>query len=343
MKLLRFILFGLLLSTSIIYARPDFRAGYIVGLNGDTIVGKIDYCGDLSMCSLCRFKSVEDSITEFTPNDITAYRFLDGKYYVSREVDNKIVFLEYLIKGKVNIYYLRDDAGDRYYLDKEDVSLIEIPYERGTKLVNGIEHAFESKKHVGILHYYMQDAPNFESKIKTIIEPDHRNLVKLAEEYHNIVCDGDKCIIYEKSQTFFKVNIEAVTGVVKFKNVEEIRNNLYSQSGILFHIWMPRTNEKIYFKTGFLYSQVDKLDDSKETFLQSISHIAYMAPNTFRIRPSFSIGLFSPSYSAGIALKVSKRINLGIQSWANFSFNKAIFIPRDLKTYALLGSLYIEL
>ncbi len=167
MKLKRLVLFVLLSSTGILYAQTDFRPGYIIKTIGDTIFGQIDYRGDILMSKVCRFKDKESEITEYYPNDITAYRFIDSKYYVSRELNKKQVFLEYLIKGEINIYYMRDGIGDHYYLDKEDVKLTEIPYEEGIKYVDNKQVFYESKKHIGVLNYYMQDVAGFQSKISS--------------------------------------------------------------------------------------------------------------------------------------------------------------------------------
>jgi len=187
MKLNILILFGLLLSTEILNAQSDFRSGYIIKTTGDTIFGKIDYRGDLFMSRLCKFKDIDNSITEYSPNDIEAFRFLDSKYYVSRTIDNNKSFMEYLIKGKVNIYYMRDDKGGHYYIDKEDVRLTEIPYEEGIKYVDNKQVFYESTKHIGFLKYYMQDAPELQTRIQSVKKPDHQNLIKLAEDYHNAV------------------------------------------------------------------------------------------------------------------------------------------------------------
>jgi hypothetical protein len=51
----------------------------------------------------------------------------------------------------------------------------------------------------------MQDAPNLQSKINDIKKPGHQNLIKLAEDYHNAVCEGEKCIIYAKSAPLIKI------------------------------------------------------------------------------------------------------------------------------------------
>jgi len=342
MKMNKLFLLGLIFLTGILNAQTDFRLGYIIKSTGDTINGKIDYRGDLLMSSVCRFKDKESEITEYYPNDITAFRFIDSKYYVSREINNKKVFLEYLIKGKINVYYMRDEFGDHYYLDKEGVKLSELPYEEGIKYVDDKQVFYESTRHIGLLNIYMQDAPGFQSRIQSVKKPEHKNLIKLAEDYHNTVCEGEKCIIYEKKQPFIKVNFEVVAGVVNYENVVDINDKYYFQSGVIAHFWMPRTSEKIYFKTGFLYSQPEQ-NGEKKSHIKVPIHIGYLAPNTYRIRPSISIGLLSPSYSGGVALKINKRINIGVQSWVNFDFDKLPWIPTKLYNYSFLGNLYIEL
>jgi hypothetical protein len=62
------------------------------------------------MSIFCNYK-INDNEKEIShsPDDISAFRFLNSKYFISREVNGKKVFLEYLIKGKISIYYLRDE------------------------------------------------------------------------------------------------------------------------------------------------------------------------------------------------------------------------------------------
>jgi hypothetical protein len=343
MKLNSFVLFGILFSIGIVNAQTDFRPGYVILSSGDSLFGEIDYRGDLLMGKICKFKATDQTITEFFPNDLHAFRFIDSKYYVSREINSKKVFLEYLIKGRINIYYFRDEEGDRYYLDKNDLQLKEIPYEEKMKYVDGKWFFYESKLHVGLLNYYMQDAPYFLSRIQSIKKPEHKNLIKLAKDYHNYVCDDEECIVFEKPLPFLKVNLEMVAGIVNYDNIDNFADKNILQSGIILHFWLPRVNENFYFKTGAFYSHIEEA----KTNLAKVSvpiHWGYMAPNTFLIRPSLSIGLLSPSYAGGVAIKIGDKINLGVQSWVNFfPYGKIGFIPEKLYNYSLLGSFYIEL
>lgn len=349
MRLKGFILSGLLIATGIVHAQTDFRPGYIIKSSGDTVLGQIDYRGDLLMCSLCKFKATDNTITDYSPNEIEAFRFFESKYFVTKEINDKKVFMEYLINGKVNIYYMRDKSGDHYYIDKENERLSEIPYEEGIKYVGNDRLLYESTKHIGFLKYYMKDAPGLQSRIQSLKKPDHLSLIKLAEDYHNTVCEGEKCIIYEKKQPFFKVGLEGLIGVANFVNDKDIIAKSYFQKGAFVHIGIPTINEKIYFKIGLLHSRVEFNDEKKEKkddpeeYLKAPVHIAYLAPKTYRIRPSFSIGLLSASYSAGVAVRIDKYVNLGIQSWLNFGDKGIPWIPTRFSNYAILGSLYIGL
>jgi hypothetical protein len=249
MKPNRLIFIALLFSTKLLIAQADFRPGYVVPLWGDTLFGQVDYRGDLMMGSICRFKTADNAVQEFKPADINGYRFKDSKYFVSKEVNGKMVFLEYLIKGKVNVYYKRDDKGDHYYIDKENMKLIELPYEKGIKLVDGKQVYYETTKHYGILGYYMQEAQGIQSQIQSIQEPEHKNLTKLAEDYHNMVCKDEKCIIYGKKRTPVEILVELNGGIGKFA----LDNVLMNELGGLVYLSIPRTNENVFFKTGFAH------------------------------------------------------------------------------------------
>lgn len=252
MKLSNLFLFVLLFPISLLQAQTDFRPGYIIIITGDTLYGDIDYRGDLLMSQLCKFKDKGSIIKDYLPNDIAAFRFVDSKYYVSRDVNGRRVFLEYLIKGKVNIYYLRDKNGDHYYLEKEDVKLTEIPYNEGTKYVDDKRVFFETTKHIGLLNYYMRDAPELQTQVQAMKKPDHQNLIKLAEDYHNAICDDEKCIIYEKKVPSIKISFTPFLGLTNYNGYDKLVNEF----GGYLYIWAPRVSEKLFFKTGFAFNKL---------------------------------------------------------------------------------------
>lgn len=344
MKLKGLLLLVFLSSTGLVRAQSNFKPGYIIKNPGDTIYGQIDYRGDLIMGRTCKFKSDDNTVVKYFPGDIIAYRFIDGKYYISREINGKKVFLEYLIKGKVNIYYLRDDSGNHYYIDKDDMKMVELPYEEGKKFVDNKEVYYETTRHLGLLYTYMHDAPVMESRIKTIKKPEHKSLIKLAEYYHNVVCYGEKCIIYENKAPLFKIMPEITVGVVDFQESNDMTSESNMQYGITAHIWMPRTNEKMYFRTGLILTKVD-FSGEKCNF-KIPCHFEYIYP-TGTFRPRFAYGLnfyklrkISSSFNLGFNLQLNE--NVFISATSDVEFNTTmLIIPNSFFSYSLqLGMVF---
>ena len=89
-----------LLSVSIqLSGQNNFRPGYYITWENDTIFGLIDYRGEVKNSGFCLFKKDETSEPKrFEPSEIQAYRFTDSKYYISRTIhlkeQEKQVFLE---------------------------------------------------------------------------------------------------------------------------------------------------------------------------------------------------------------------------------------------------------
>lgn len=303
MKLKKIIFLGFLFLASSLEAQTDFRQGYVININSDTLKGVIDYRGDLLMSEICRFKiNFTENEIKYTPNDIIEYRFNDSKYFISREIEGKKVFLEFLIKGKVNIYYLRDDTGDHYFLEKDSSGLVEIPYEESIQSVDNKTYLYESKKHIGLLKYYMQDVPSFQSSIEKMGKPDHRSLVKIAENYHNKVCKDASCIIYEKKAPVLKISFEIAGGVCSGLDYDTrkpinkkyfqgetsagvysgfeystigVVNNSYFQTGIITHLCLFRSNENFYLRTGILYSSVEAYNRLERQYTYEDTKLEY--------------------------------------------------------------------
>ena len=136
----------------------------------------------------------------------------------------------------------------------------------------------------------MQDAPGIQSQIQSLNELDHQNLIKLAENYHNEVCKDEECIIYEKSSPYVKISIEPFYGHTWFNDKYEIDNSIKNPDiGSFIYFWMPRWNEKFYFKTGFQLCQIDYNGD-KPTYLIWPTQIQYLYPH-FKIKPKLFCGL----------------------------------------------------
>jgi hypothetical protein len=368
------ILLNLLLFTGFSHAQTDFRPGYVIKPGGDTLFGEIDYRSDLLMGEVCRFK-INDKENEirYSPDDIIGYRFIDSKYYISKEVNGKRLFLEFLIKGKVSIYYLRDNNGDHYFIEKEGIRITEIPYKQEIRHKGDTDYFYESTEHIGVMKYYMLDAPEFQSRIERMGKPEHKNLIKLAEDYHNKVCKDESCVIYEKKIPLFKISMEIVGGIYyhNFDYSGDPRTYIiikkYLQTGVITNLCMPRTSENLYFRSGIIYSNVDayktteslyfdgtgyhtlieKSDNFKKSLFEIPLQLEYIYPKGI-VRPKFAYGIniYAPydltySLMGGLNIKLQKSIYLTVMY--QLEYYGLMILPQEMGPQSLLFGLQIKL
>lgn len=185
-----------------IFAQRDFRPGYVITSNGDTIHGFILYKA-VNSSAVCTFKKTETEIPQdFTPREIKSYRFDEGKFFVKRSIvrDSTAteVFLEFLISGKASFYYMRDES-DHYYVEKEDGRLIELTAEDKVLTdADGVDFVKPSQ-YEGKLKALFSDCPAiFPDISKTSLS--HASLIKLGKNYHQRTCFNDNCIIFERQR-----------------------------------------------------------------------------------------------------------------------------------------------
>jgi hypothetical protein len=185
-------------------AQYNYKTGYIITNEFDTIYGLIEYSNIKANSGHCYFKSENDAQPIlYTPNDIQGYIFPDLRYYISKSIiikgKKRHVFLEYLLKGIVDLYFYADESGNtRYYIEKGD-QMIELSNDV-TQISDGSKlYSKESKRYIGAFKYLTQDAPMLSPKIDHL-KFDNTSFIKIAKEYHNLVCDSVECIVYSKKQ-----------------------------------------------------------------------------------------------------------------------------------------------
>ncbi len=203
--------FLLLTPLMVSIAQYDFGPGFIITKTNDTIYGFVDLQTNAKNAWQCNFKTTEKGIIQgFSPDDIIAYRFTDGKYYVAREIKHlgstRKVFLEYLVDGIADLFYFYDNEQDYYFIEKDSTGLVELsnePLEINVsksdqyRTTDGKLYSVESEKYKGVLRYFYQDDPALSSQID-YSRFGNKSLIKITENYHNHVCADQKCIVYEK-------------------------------------------------------------------------------------------------------------------------------------------------
>ena len=252
----------------------------------------------------CRFRTEGQQARVYEPGDIEGYGLADGRRFVAETVNERPFFLEQLTSGRVSLYYYRDELGDHYLIDKAGLGLSQLEYRESEKWVNGKRIASKSRSHLLLLNYYLQDWPDAPQATEDLGGPRHDNLIRLLENYHAAVSSNDTFEVLEQKMPLIVLTPEVVAGYTRYAEVPEMKTDNYSRVGALAHIWMPRVNRKLYFRTGVLYSQLD-LYGTTRTYYKFPVQLEYVYPSEV-FRPSFAYG---PNFTNIIAGTVSG--NLG--------------------------------
>jgi len=211
------ILIGLMLLSGVVaVAQSNYKEGYVITLQGDTLWGWADYRTDKMNAKICNFKKSETDKepTSYEPGQIAGYRFSkEGKYYITRNIEinnvQQTVFVEFLVQGLLNLYYYTDELNYYIFEDRETGKMTyttqkpdEIIYKEGT--------AYNQKdvRYRNILTYTFK---NYEPIKKEVQKLDftYQSMVNLAKNYHNLVCTtGEKCIEFEGKEDKHYVNFD---------------------------------------------------------------------------------------------------------------------------------------
>ena len=198
------------------FAQTDnFKNGYIITNQCDTVFGQIDLRTNIINQSQCCFRTDEKAeYIIYKPFDIKSYYFIDDKvFYISKTIviDDITLntFIEFLVNGIMNLYYyeyktdkyshggyyqyqglvkyyfFEDETGKMYAVGKKPDEIVSYNY---TKSDNSYKN---------ITEYIFKDVPEVLQRIKNL-QFNQKSFIKITEDYHNAVCtDGQQCIIYQ--------------------------------------------------------------------------------------------------------------------------------------------------
>ena len=311
-------------------SQSNFLDGYILASEKDTLFGKIDNKDYYSNSQFCDFKSSKTStLTRYYPDKIYGYRFTNGKYYVSKtiETDTKQVriFLEYIIHGRLDVYfYLDNNNQNHYYASKDSSQIKELKYSEKTEIIDGRVMLRESKDYIGVLNYFTQDCQSMKNAIPKLNEPDHKKLINFASKYHKITCPDEKCQIYEK-RIPHKMKLNILGGEsYHYGSVFEPRKKINPIYGCDILFQQSQQSEKVYLGVG----------------LHSSPHVEGFFAKDFKIPISIhyinpKLGLspmFAYQFDANFAF-ISQTINAGL----NYQLKGfSVFVIADITTAAIV-------
>ena len=323
MRKITFITIGLLLLSIKLYSQTDFRKGYLITNDNDTLHGFIDYRSEHLNCAKCVFKiELDDKSVTYLPGEIKAYRFIDDKYYISSYIGalQKEVFLEYLIDGIVDLFYYRELQDKFYFVSKEESEYHLLENEEIETVIDGKTYVRTSNKHIGLLNYFFSDSKEVLKKVNNV-ELKHKSLIEIAKDYHNDVCSDQECMIFEKKISPIRVEFSGLIftsynsleiknfgadiyglGATQFEKFN-YQNDFSYNFGLGTSFYIPRLNQRFSIYLQFLYGQnyfyASYVDEVAGNTVYNYSHytfnhftrelgVKYIFPKG-KIRPEFFV------------------------------------------------------
>ena len=321
-----FIIAAILISLSnTLFAQKDFTEGYIIANDNDTVYGLVNQKSALKQSNYCEFKENGNAeIETYYPFDIIGYGILDKKFYVAKRVpieeDTVDLFLEYLVNGVVDLYYLKlkghtkntvnnsqyhteQSEEEIYFIEKDSILL---------KMTNELRNEpnsaryFRTNQYKGALNYAFSDCPELKNSINST-QFYSKSLIKITEDYHNYMCSDYACINYRKNTNIvfeFEPYLGYAYTIMDLKNSNYSHTNSMGAGGYI-HFSSLSTYEKLRFTTGVFVSKLSIEDDFYNSsyyedghYIFDLSYGYIKIPLNFRYY--FSSKKLSPFIQTGI-------------------------------------------
>lgn len=134
-------------------SQGDFRQGYIIRNNGDSVAGWVDYRNAKRSERVCTFKSSPKAPKEkLTPKDIKAYGIIGDRIYVVKTLPvlngNPVTgFVNFLADGALKLYSFQGI----YYVETDSIILLPPTYSKDVT-VKGKAYKQTVKPYINILN-----------------------------------------------------------------------------------------------------------------------------------------------------------------------------------------------
>lgn len=332
-------------------AQTNPQPGYIITNENDTIKGTIDYLSDIKNIHACYFcADGAQDFQKYKPGEIKGYRLINnGIFYVTRTFNvgdtEQTIFAEYLLKGGISLYYVRDVHAQYYYWVDENGKVARMAYDGEKANVPSDENTFRKKRIVEVSQM-LGKSPDAQRRLwKTNYSTT--DLVDLTREYDETYCtDAGECVQFKfdaKKKYGLKYNFRVEAGVIfnTVRNKHYVGENWIETScttpyiGVGADLQIPRFSKSLILETMLT---VNKKSGSEEEidYLQKVTtmhfeyyDLALQLGLAFRLLPQHRI---SPFVRGGFALNEM----LGIKT-ENMDHYKIGHNEQDFRTRLGMG------
>ncbi|WP_209400074.1 hypothetical protein [Pseudozobellia sp. WGM2] len=309
------------------YSQSDFRKGYIVKVNQDTISGFVDYRSNTSNSKKCIFKkSLDTKSKTYTPSNLISFQFENGKNYKSEEVSIKglseKLFLEHLFDGNTNIFISSQNGKEHFYITDEKGKFHELKNDEKEVLRNGKTYVFDSHEYRTTLTLVFYKSKNILNELSTLAF-NRKALIKIAKNYHIEITKNESYKVYGEKASKPHQSFGPIIGLshITVSANNELQNQFYyfKESptkntpsplvGFFYKTNFPKLNERIFLQwsTYISFSNVEwahRRQESlyhfteknninlKRTLWSNNFSVKYEFPKR-KIKPTFQVGAFN--------------------------------------------------
>jgi hypothetical protein len=305
-------LFVIVFAMPQVMAQTDFRDGYIINQQNDTVFGKVDYRLDTKNYQLCRFKK-DDQVTEYSPEQINGYGYSNDKYFSSSVIDNS--FAEVLIKGEMSLFR----QGAKFYVRKQGEKLLELETKDKKMIAQNKVYQKEDETWKGVLIYLMSDCMKNASSLLTRAHLTERELTQLVIKYNK--CQGTDFTVYKEDKPWTKLVIGAAVGAAYTTPKTTYHMDMYSYIKDSY----SSINPTLGFVMDFSSPRItEKLSLQPEIYITKSSYSGYVQLKTVAATENYDTQIDLTTLSIPISLKYSlpKRKYSGyLQGGFNFDYH----------------------
>ncbi|WP_436516384.1 hypothetical protein [Ekhidna sp. To15] len=261
----------ILISLSNSFGQNDFRNGYIITNDNDTIQGQADYRSNSKNYESCIFKS-EEGEREYFSSQIKGFGYINDKFFSSQIIEGS--FVEVLVDGDISLYRSRD----KYHI-KKDTSLYDLESIVEEVEIDGKIGTRETSRWRGILNYLTGDCLKNSTSSIASLKLDEKSLTRFILKYNS--CKGSEFTEFKASKPWTQFDFGATLGLSRseittissgsFAYLDNTYNSIDPSVGVLIAISSPRIAEKIAFQgeLHFLkssYSSLVELEGSSTQY-----------------------------------------------------------------------------
>jgi hypothetical protein len=247
------------------WSQSDFRKGYLIKTEGDTLFGLIDYRESAKANEVCTFKHSYQNETTYSPNTIAGYGFIEGKFFESRKLNGTSedkIFIEVLISGQISLYKYKNT----FWVQKAEV-FKPLLNEKKKIFFEGRPVLKESNEHIATLNIMLYDCASIRKSIDKVVLKE-KSLTTLIERYN--LCTGTNMIVHKIKKSWVKPSIGLAAGVTitdmqlsSFTLQYSTLTGSFERSttpmfGVSLDLLFPRLSERISFAGNLLYLPAKK-------------------------------------------------------------------------------------